>query len=329
MTNKVVAVLDLDWCKYTAASVGEKRSIKAVHNTTGDEFSFSTRTEMYGLKKTKDGGWLSEFNSKNNKDWKFSDFTITDVQTPEPIENVLFTAKNMVEGALHKLGTKEYKAFIGKGESFRVERSTLLKYKDNRTNLIKPLYLEDVAEYLRKKFNAEVVTGIENDDRVVQEAYKKQNHVVIGVDKDFYGSPVKFFNANRPDEGIINGNCFGKLWRTSKGDVRGQGRMFSYFQTCSKDTSDNYAANCFSDLKWADISAYNALCNSSNDKEAWLNIESVFKKLYPSPKTVIGWRGNEILIDWEYVMNECFDLARMLRFDGDKVVASEVLKKFK
>jgi len=327
--TKLTAILDLDWVKYTASSAGEKRSIKAVHNKTGDEFEFSTRTEMYGRKKSKDGGWLEEFNQKNNKNWLYTDFTIVDIQTPEPIENVLHTAKSMVESALSYLDTTKYKAFVGKGESFRVQRSTLLKYKGNRTDLIKPLYLDEVANYLIKKYNAEIVTGIENDDRVVMEAYKQKNHVVVGSDKDFYGCPVRFFNVNRHSEGIVNGDCFGKLWRDDNGDVRGIGRMFLYYQTCSKDTSDNYSANCFSDLNWGSVSAYNTLCDSTNDKEAWLNIEGVFKKLYPEAKTVTGWRGDEILIDWKYVMNECFDMARMHRFKNDFVIAEKVLEKMK
>lgn len=326
--TKVTAILDLDWCKYTAAAVGEKRSILAIHNTTGNEYKFSTRTEMYGRKKTKDGGWLEEQNKKRTSPLVVDDFTIQDVQTPEPIENVLHTAKTMVESALENLGTTKYKGFVGKGASFRVERSTLLEYKGQRSALIKPLFLDDVSEYLIKKFSAEIVTGIENDDRVVMEAYKKPNTVVVGVDKDFYGCPVNFFNVNRVDEGIVNGDKFGKLWRTEKGDVRGVGRMFLYFQTCANDTSDNYAANCFSDTKWAAVSAYNALCDSASDSAAWKNVERVFKTLYPAPKEVVGWRGNTIKIDWEYVMNECFDMARMLRFEGDKVVASDVLKGF-
>ena len=327
--SKLVAILDLDWCKYTASAKGEKRTIKVVHNKSGNEYEFKNRTEFYGRKKSKDEGWLGEYNAGRDSKLTLEEFTITDVQTPEPIENVFQIAKTMVDSALYKLGTNKYKGFVGKGDSFRVERSTLLKYKGKRDGLIKPLFVDELMDFLIKKYHAEVVTGIENDDRVVMEAYKQPYHIVLGEDKDFYGCPVKFFNVNRPDEGIINGNCFGKLWRNDKGDVRGYGRMFSYFQTCSNDTSDNYAANCFSEMKWADVSAYNSLCDSKNDKEAWLNIEKIFKKLYPEPKTVVGWRGDEILIDWEYVMNECFDMARMLRFKDDRVVASDVLNKFK
>lgn len=325
--SDITALLDLDWCKYTAAAVGEKRSIVAVHKVTGREYPFKTRTELWGRKRSKDEGWIGEQN-KHEQKFSHEDFDIQDVQTPEPIENVLHTAKSMVDGALHNLGTTKYKGFVGKGKSFRVERSTLLEYKGMRAGTVKPIYLDDVSEYLIKKYNAEVVTFYENDDRLVMEAYKKPNNVIVGVDKDFYSCPVNFFNVNRVSEGIVNGNKFGKLWRDDKGNVRGIGRQFLHFQTCGNDLSDGYAANCFSGLKWADVSAYEALKDATTDKEAWLCIEKVFKKLYPEPKEVVGWRGETIKIDWEYVMDECFDMARMLRFDGDKVVASNVLKGF-
>ncbi len=324
---KTIAILDLDWCKYTAAAIGEKRSIVAVHNSTGKEYPFKTRTEFWGRKKARDEGWLGEQN-KNEKVFHHEDFTIQDIQTPEPIENVLHTAKSMVDGALYNLGTKSYKGFVGKGKSFRVDRSTLLEYKGARNIVAKPIYLEEVSEYLIKKYNAEVVTGIENDDGVVMAAYKNPEHVVVGCDKDFYGCPIRFFNVNRTQEGVINCDKFGKLWRDEKGNVRGFGRQFLYFQTSSNDKSDGYAANCFSELRWADASAYEVLKDSLNDKDAWQNIEKIFKKLYPESKEVLGWRGNTINIDWSYVMDECFDMARMLRFEGDRVVASEVLRSF-
>lgn len=327
--SNLVAVIDLDYVKYSAAAVGEKRTIKVVHKQSGNEKEFTNRTEFWGRGKKKDGGWLGELNKSRTTPFVAEDFDIIDVQTPEPIENVLHTAKSMVQSALKNLGTESYKAFLGRGDSFRVERSTLLKYKGQRAALLKPLYLDDVTEYLAKKFSADWVEGIENDDRCVIEAYKKKNHVIIGCDKDFYGCPVNFYNVNRPEEGTVNCDQFGSLWRDSKGKVRGLGRMFLYWQTCAADTSDNYAANCFSDIKWADVSAYGALKEATNDKEAWLAIENVFKTLYPEPKEVGGWRGDKLSIDWQYVMNECFDMARMLRFEGDSVKASDVLGKFK
>jgi len=224
--------------------------------------------------------------------------------------------------------TSEYKAFIGRGDSFRVERSTLLKYKGQRTNLLKPLYLKDVEEYLIDKYNAEIVTVIENDDRCVMECYKQPNNILLAAEKDFYSCPVKYYNA-ATKVGTINCDKFGKLSLNEKKEVKGYGRLHLYYQTCAQDDSDNYKAHCMSDVAWGEQSAYKALVGCKNDKEAWEAIEGVFKHLYPEPKEVVGWRGDTILIDWAYVLNECFDMARMLRYDGDRVVATDVLNSFK
>lgn len=326
-----IAVLDLDAVKYSVASVGESRTINVIHKSSGREKEFNNRTEFWGRGK-KVGGWLGEQNEvrleKGLEPFSPDDFEIQDKQTvTEPLQNVLHSAKLTVESALTSLGTKKYQAFLGKGESFRVEKSTLLKYKSGREKDLRPLLLDDVTEYLAKKFNAEIVTGIECDDRVTMETYKQPNKVIVGVDKDFYGCGGNFFNMNKPEEGIIKTDVFGTLYRDNKKKIRGCGRMFKLFQACSQDDSDTYKANCMSDVKWGEVSAFNALCNATNDKELFQSAAEVFKKLYPEPKIITGWRGNEIEIDWLYVFQEMMNMCHMLRFEGDEVNVKDVLDK--
>lgn len=321
------AVIDADYIKYSAAGVGEKRSINVIHKSSGREQPFNNRTEFYGRGKKKDGGWLGELNKGRTSPFLIDEFEIIDVQTPEPIENVLHTAKSMFESCLKALDTTKYVGFLGKGDSFRVERSTLLKYKGQRSALLRPLYLDDVTQYLYNKFKLEFVENLESDDMCIIEAYKKPDHVVVAVDKDMLGCPVLLYNPNQHELGIQNCNKLGSLWRNEKGEVKGIGRMFLYYQMCSSDTSDNYAANCMSDLKWGSVSAYSALVNSQNDKEALSSVVDVFKKLYPEAKTVVGWRGDSIDIDWLYVATEMFDLARMLKVEDEVVVFKDVLDK--
>lgn len=323
-------VFDFDYLKYSAASVGEKRTIIVTHKDSGKEKEFANRTEFRGRGK-KLGGWLGQQNEERavagKTSWSLDDFDIKDVQTAEPVENVLHTVKLMVEGVFEKLGTKQYKGFIGRGDPDRMERSTILKYKGNRDDLLKPVHLGAVEDYLIKKFKAEVVTGLEADDRCVMECYKTKN-ILVGVDKDYYGCPVQFYNVNRHDEGAVDCNQFGKLWRNEKGDVRGHGRIFFYWQVLNGDNIDNYFANSASVVPWGDVSAYNALVGTTNDKEALQSVVDAYKTvLYPEPRIITGWRGNEIEVDWRYALNENFDLARMLRFKGDVVTADEVLEK--
>lgn len=328
MSKFQTAIVDADFIKYAAAACGETRSILVINNETGNEYKFKTRTEFYGRGKAKNGGWLGEYNLAKDLNLSAEDFTIQDVQTKLDFINCTNVVDYQIKTALAGLGTNKYKAFIGRGDSFRVERSTLLKYKGHRTSLLKPLYLTDVEEYLIDTYNAEIVTGIENDDRCVIECYKKPNNVLVGAEKDFYSCPVKYYNA-AAKVGTINCDTFGKLSLNDKKEVKGYGRLHLYYQVCAGDKSDNYCANAASDVKWGEMSAYNALKDCKNDKEAWLAVEKVFKLLYPEPKQFTGWRGDTLHINWEYVMNECFDMARMWRFENDYVKASDVLNKMK
>lgn len=325
--SKLTSIIDLDYVKYASASVGEKRSIVVIHKSSGREKEFNTRTEFYGRDKAKTGGWLGEVNSKRDSPFAVDEFEILDKQVAEPIDHVLQIAKTQVEGDLKRLGTNKYKAFLGKGDSFRVELSTLKKYKDNRKEMLRPLHMDAVTEYLERKFKAEVVSGIEADDACVIAAYNNPNAVIQGLDKDYYGQPVKFFNVNRPDEGVQDCNQFGKLWLDDKGDVRGIGRMHLYWQIASNDTSDNYAANCFSDIKWAGKSAYKSLVEAQDDADAWQKLKGIFQYLYPEEKTISGWRNDPISITWDYVLNEMFIMARMLRFEGEQLNAYDVMDK--
>lgn len=321
----MIAVIDLDLYKYHAAAAGESRSVLVTHKSTGRSVEVANRTEFYGHWKKKEGGKLAEINKSRESPFTWDEFTYEDIQRPEPIANVLHTAKLMVEKDLEASGASDYKAFLGEGESFRVQKSTLLKYKD-RDHILKPVLLGEVTDYLQNKFKAEVVGHIENDDRVVMECFKKKDHFALIEDKDFWGCPINVWDRNQQHRGVVNCNKFGKLFIDSKGKVRGEGRIFFYFQCLSQDTTDNYKANCFSDIKWADKSAYSALVNCTNDKEALQAVVDSYKILYPEPKEVIGWRGEKIEIDWLYVAEENFQMARMLRFDGDEVYLKDVLK---
>ena len=191
--------------------------------------------------------------------------------------------------------------------------------------MLRPLHMDAVTEYLGRKFKAEIVEHLEVDDMCVIEAYNNPNAVIQGLDKDYYGQPVKFFNVNRPDEGVQDCNQFGKLWLDGKGDVRGVGRMHLFWQIASNDTSDNYAANCFSDIKWAGKSAYKALVECTDDAQAWLKLKEVFQHLYPEEKVVMGWRNEPIQLSWDYVLNECFMMARMVKEVNESINAYDVM----
>lgn len=338
---KQIAHFDLDPIKYGVASAAEKRSVLVSHKTLditsllpdnysdlikGGRLEVPNRTSFYSRRKNRDGGILAEINKGRDSPLSWEEFSYEDVQTPDPISHTLYSAKNMVDGIVTRSGADSVCFYVGSGESFRRELSTLLEYKGNRKDSIKPVLMDEVVDYLMRRYKPEVVTGYEADDAVVMESYNKDNHFIIGVDKDFYGAGSWFYNYNRHEEGIVDTRGVGRLWLDSKGGVRGEGLLFKLLQISSEDNSDNYKANCMSDIKWGEKSAYKALEGVESYKEAFERVVSIFKMLYPEKKKVVGWRGETIEIDYMYVLQEMWDMAHMHRWKDDYVDVENVLE---
>lgn len=322
---KPYAVIDADTIKYRAAKVGDRESILVTHKTSGRTKEFKTITEFRGRKNAKEvGGWLGDINSKRTSPFLLDEFEIEKVVTHDKIENVLHTAKMMFQGYLATAGTDDYIGFIGKGDSWRVERSTVMKYKGNRDPNDRPLYLDDVGDYMMRKFNIRQVRDVEADDQVVIEAYRDPKAIVLSIDKDSVGQPCKTLNPDDPDSGIIDGDQFGEIWWVdSMKKCKGYGRKFLYYQILYGDNIDNYRAGFASKLRWGEKTAYESLAPASNDEEAFKVLEASFKKLYPEPTSFEGWRGDKIAISGKYMLQEMLDMARMLRWKDDHLSYDE------
>jgi hypothetical protein len=188
-----------------------------------------------------------------------------------------------------------------------------------------------------KHHNAEVVEGIEVDDKITMEAWKDPHNVIYGIDKDYLGTHARVFNPNTPEKGIQDCRTFGDIWveeivskETGKKryEVKGYGRKWFYHQWNYGDDSDSYRANCACDTDWGEMSSYNSLKDCKNDLEALIAVKSTYKHLYPEPVLVTGWRGDRIQIDWKYVCSEIFTMARMLRTLDEKITAEQVFSKY-
>lgn len=318
------AIIDMDYIKYTCAAVGEKRTIVVTHKASGRTMEFQNRTAFYG--RDKKSGWLGERNANRTSPFLLEEFIIEDVQTPEPVENALYTAKSTIERALSLSGCNHYIGYLGEGDSMRREESTILEYKGNRKDLIKPIHLDALIDYLVGRWKAKVVTELEADDWCVIDCHDNDN-ILIGVDKDYYGCNVNYLNMG---EGVIT-NCktFGELRINDKNKVKGFGRQFFYFQVASGDSIDNYKANSASNMKWGEKSAYDALRNATNDTEALKALLDVYRKLYPEPIVVEGWRKDQIEVDWLYMLTENWNMARMFTSPNDKFYTQkEILNLF-
>lgn len=357
-------VIDMDFIIFDAVSVAERKFIRATHRPTGQVLEFDNTTALWGDWRKKQGGWIGLKNSvSGNSYYKAEDFDVVHCQEPRPfrtkgkvkgidehsgeeirdpdtfkspLDGACIIVDEKIKAICAKLGTSNYRGFTGEGEVFRHKLATLLPYKGNREDLLKPLLLEEMKRYVCERHNTTMVHDIETDDAFTMavvagyKAWKAAGRTgprVIGVavDKDSKQTEGFHFNPNHDTEPrLIEG--FGSLWLDDKGKVDGAGRMWLYQQVGSGDASDNYKANCFSSKKWAEKGAFNVLSECKNDKEAFAGLVSIFKMLYPERKTVEGCKG-PVEIDWLYVMQECFTMAMMLRKPGDKIDVKATLVK--
>ena len=339
-------VFDYDPILYECGFIGETRHVKVVHRASGDEYEFPNRTAFYGHWKKKAGGWLAEYNEGRTSPRLADEFDYFDVQVPQPIGQSINTMKSIIQGLTEVCMVDQgYYGYSGKGSSFREELSTVLKYKGNRDGALRPVHLDELKHYLVKHHACKIVTGIEADDACsidVRDAYQKwlktksdkDKLILAYVDKDYLQVDGHLYNTNKQD-GIDSHHGFGFLnlvQRTTDGgkpveEVKGRGRMWLYQQVMDGDSSDNYCANSATTMKWGAKSAYNLLAGAKNDKEAFEALVKGYKTLYPAPKKIKGWRGNEIEIDWLYMLQENFTMAMMLRKLGDKIDVKATLDK--
>lgn len=316
--------IDYDGLLFKACCAVEERGIIAKHNS-GFEQEFKTRTEFYGNWRKKNGGWLAL-----HPEYKLEEFEIEDTRVVEPIENALSLLKRQISAIVENLGADSYYGYYSGSGNFRKDICTLLPYKGNRKDMILPYHLEEAKHYLAKHHNAQASVMSEPDDLVNSDMYSalksKQDFIGVIFEKDYMGCDGDWYY---PDEGVIKRvRGFGRLYRNEKG-VKGEGRMWKYFQVCSFDTADNYAANCFSDKKNGEVFVYNALKDCKNDTEAFLAMKEHFQYLYPEPKEITNWKGDTFMIDWFYVMNEMFQLAHLRRWKDDTIDLREAFQGLK
>ena len=229
-------------------------------------------------------------------------------------------------------------------DTFRHKLATVQEYKGNRAGRVKPINLQGVKDYLVLHHNAKIVTGIEADDKIAMrkwDGYKltksgsKDRIIACTFDKDDMSCAGWSFDFRKDKDGKplmkeplwIDG--LGHLeWGTKKKKVVGHGRKFLYYQWVDEDVADNYKSRKLSKQRWSGKRSVELLGPCTTDEECVKAVASKFLEWYPEPTTYDSWRGVTLCKDWVEVAQEYLDLCRMLRWDGDKVGAEDLFKKY-
>lgn len=353
VTDDVVINLDLDQTAFVAAAGAEKRTVLVTHIKSGRQMEFKNRTEFHGRQKTVVGGWLKDQNTnmeakalssgRKFTPWTREDFMIEDKQVAEPVENCLHLLKIKINAIIEHMGGARGVGILGGAGNFRLVLPTPEIYKGNREDTIRPLLLGECREYVKKKYGAIVIDGIEADDYLTMRQYEgwlhykktgKFNQIVASFDKDQVQCPGLIFNTMRdsterswkhPLPWLID-DSMGEIWM-EKGKVKGWGKKFFGYQMLFGDQSDNVKPyQNFDKIRFGERSAFQVISPCQDENSMWIAVVNQYKEWFPDGVEFTDHMG----IDRKFTAGQwasvIFQAVYMKRREKDKTTLSSVIR---
>lgn len=316
---------DGDLIAHMAASAGEQRYIEA-ELPDGTLEIFDNRTA------------LKEYCKITDIDYK--QCKIEDQQFPEPIENVLHTAKMMIETWTSKANCDDFEVYVGFGECFRHDMLLPERYKANRENSIKAVHVDAVKEWiLDKSFGIEATENLESDDWLSIRQYegfqkwkktKDDKDIIVAVtrDKDARSQTGWLYNPDDMDEPRLVYGLGGTVAnkRGTQWTIKGYGSKYLMAQMLTSDPVDNLFPSRLSGKRFGALKTHKLLDECDTSQEAWFATANKYKEWFGDDFQYTAWNGEVVNTDWLGVMQMYFDAFRMKRWVGDDLQIKTVLE---
>lgn len=203
MTKKTLFV-DFDSPIVAAASMCEKKRCVAIHNFTGKERLFDSKTHF--------NTWIKQQTDQTKDDFHFRESPIVVKDSSVAFSMI----SNKVDEILQAVEFDEWFLCIQGDTNFRKDRpSVYVDYKGQRGD--KPILFKECVDYVKRKYKKNLIIsdGEETDDvvnklawksyRIACETKKKSDapYIIGYIDKDIIANGRGLFiNYNKLDEGI-------------------------------------------------------------------------------------------------------------------------------
>lgn len=216
--------IDADSIVLQAAAQLQNNFIKVTHKKSGKVKNFKGVREFYGLKKSRDGGWIGEQNEKRIEKG-LPLLTVDDFEIEQCAEliNPPNVGQTLIEYGLQLIGfkigeikkvmdAKDYRACIGGGRCFRYDIAKIIPYKSSRVD--KPLLLAELREAFLSTYHKRAIlvdSQIETDDYISMKGWESYAHfvktgkwryVIAYIDKDLKQVLCPYLNFMKTSEGI-------------------------------------------------------------------------------------------------------------------------------
>lgn len=142
----------------------------------------------------------------------------------DPLGHCLHKVNLMVEESISAVGADNVKVFLtGKG-NFREKLATILKYKGNRDKAKRPEHYFAIKDFLRSRWEAQVVDGMEADDELAIRQSCDKDTVICSADKDLLQVPGLHYNTKSKEHRVVTPE---------------EGERLFYLQVMTGDMTDN------------------------------------------------------------------------------------------
>jgi hypothetical protein len=136
-----------------------------------------------------------------------------DIISVEPLKHALYNVNSMMKKILKVTGANTYTGHITAGGRGNFRFDIFPQYKANRKDVRKPVYFDEIREFMVRKWKAKVAEGQEADDACSIEHCNLnrfgwdpdiKNSVVCSIDKDFNNIPGWHFNYVKDEVYYVN-----------------------------------------------------------------------------------------------------------------------------
>ncbi len=326
---KKVAI-DADIISFKAASAIERRYIVVTHIPSGRQKEFDNRTEFYGHHSKKAGGWLADTNKERleqgKEPFRLEEFEIEDDREVEPVEHAYQICKSLIKGIMEACEAEEFVLVFDGEDNFRKKVATIVEYKGNRKDDIRPLYLKEVKEYLYKYYPSESQYGVEGDD-LLSILASSGEFIQSTIDKDAWQTEGGIYDMDKADEPYLIPQGVGKIWVDGEGKIRVMGFKSLCFQMLIGDKTDNILPRKLCKARYGEKTAKKDLDPLTTKKDCLEFVLKMYKKWYPNPVTYDHWdTGEEIVADYFDIASEMFLLLYMHRDYNDPTTLESMCK---
>jgi hypothetical protein len=225
----------------------------------------------------------------------------------EPVDKAEWIIKNKARQIRDTTHNAVQKWYLTKGSSlWRNKDATIQEYKGNRKEMRKPVYYEDLRQFMVDRYRAKILRGMEADDSVAAQARENPGEVVVvSGDKDLRTVAGLHLNPSKLKDGV---EFVSEL----------EACRFLYSQMLMGDRIDNIKglSGTKGNPGWGVVKATKAMEQFVNEYDMASFVAEQYKGKYPDG--TIGYEGDHL--SWQEILCETANLLFLRRYRDTKFI---------